>query len=295
MIARVVAAFLACGRLKAGTPLEIASTPVSAVAPCENALSRAKIVIPATAVGGLDLVGRRHHGRAPIEALDDPDADQHEDRHHEAVGRDREERARLLRAAKVRQGDQPDEDQREEDLVLVRPRERRPDREHPRHDRHDDRHHVVEEQGGGGDQAGEDAQVLLADDVGAATAGVGANGLAVGAHHDRHQRGDREGDRHHVLRRRRGGERQREQDLARGVRDRGQGVGGEHGQREHLRQQRVLEVRAVERSTNQDPLGDRARRSLGCAAHRHQMLRPVTTPEWLSSAPRSIDTRRPAR
>jgi hypothetical protein len=50
MIASVVAAFLACGRLKAGTPLEIASTPVSAVAPCENALSRAKIVIPATAV-----------------------------------------------------------------------------------------------------------------------------------------------------------------------------------------------------------------------------------------------------
>ena len=50
MIASVVAAFFACGRLNAGTPLEIASTPVSAVAPCENALSNAKIVIPATAV-----------------------------------------------------------------------------------------------------------------------------------------------------------------------------------------------------------------------------------------------------
>ena len=50
MIASVVAAFFACGRLKAGTPLEIASTPVSAVAPCENAFSSAKIVIPATAV-----------------------------------------------------------------------------------------------------------------------------------------------------------------------------------------------------------------------------------------------------
>ena len=57
MIARVVAAFLACGRLNAGTPLEIASTPVSAVAPCENALSRAKIVIPATAVARRDLLG----------------------------------------------------------------------------------------------------------------------------------------------------------------------------------------------------------------------------------------------
>ncbi len=37
MIARVAAAFLAWGRLNAGTPLEIASTPVSAVAPWENA------------------------------------------------------------------------------------------------------------------------------------------------------------------------------------------------------------------------------------------------------------------
>ena len=37
MIASVSAAFLACGRRKAGTPLEIASTPVSAVAPDENA------------------------------------------------------------------------------------------------------------------------------------------------------------------------------------------------------------------------------------------------------------------
>jgi len=49
--ASVAAAFLACGRLNAGTPLEIASTPVSAVAPWENALSSAKIVMPATAAG----------------------------------------------------------------------------------------------------------------------------------------------------------------------------------------------------------------------------------------------------
>ena len=51
MIASVVAAFRACGRLNAGTPFEIASTPVRAVAPWENALSSAKTVIPATAAG----------------------------------------------------------------------------------------------------------------------------------------------------------------------------------------------------------------------------------------------------
>ena len=39
MIARVSAALRACGRRNAGTPLEIASTPVRAVAPDENARS----------------------------------------------------------------------------------------------------------------------------------------------------------------------------------------------------------------------------------------------------------------
>ena len=40
--ARVVAAFLLLGSLKAGTPLAIASTPVSAVQPEENARSTKK-------------------------------------------------------------------------------------------------------------------------------------------------------------------------------------------------------------------------------------------------------------
>jgi len=51
MIASVAAAFLACGRRNAGTPSQIASTPVNAVAPCENAFKIAKIVMPATAAG----------------------------------------------------------------------------------------------------------------------------------------------------------------------------------------------------------------------------------------------------
>ncbi|GBC87296.1 hypothetical protein HRbin12_01299 [bacterium HR12] len=44
MTARVVAAFRACGRRKACTPSAIASTPVSAVAPDENARSTRKTV-----------------------------------------------------------------------------------------------------------------------------------------------------------------------------------------------------------------------------------------------------------
>src|SRR5262245_59791583 len=48
--ASVVAALRACGRLNAGTPFEIASTPVSAVAPWENAFRIAKTLTAATAV-----------------------------------------------------------------------------------------------------------------------------------------------------------------------------------------------------------------------------------------------------
>ena len=45
MIASVAAAFFACGRRNAGTPSAIASTPVSAVAPEENARSSRNRVI----------------------------------------------------------------------------------------------------------------------------------------------------------------------------------------------------------------------------------------------------------
>src|SRR5256885_6137683 len=48
MISRVSDAFLAWGRRNAGTPFEIASTPVSAVAPDENAFRITKIVTTPT-------------------------------------------------------------------------------------------------------------------------------------------------------------------------------------------------------------------------------------------------------
>ena len=52
---RVLAAFLAAGFLKAGTAIEMASTPVSATAPDEKARMRAKTVTPAkTPVAGVN-------------------------------------------------------------------------------------------------------------------------------------------------------------------------------------------------------------------------------------------------
>ena len=51
MATRVLAAFLASGFLKAGTAIEMASTPVRATAPDEKARMRAKTVTPATTPG----------------------------------------------------------------------------------------------------------------------------------------------------------------------------------------------------------------------------------------------------
>ena len=51
MAMRVVAAFFDSGFLNAGTPLEMASTPVSATAPDENARRRSSTREPGEAAG----------------------------------------------------------------------------------------------------------------------------------------------------------------------------------------------------------------------------------------------------
>jgi hypothetical protein len=59
IISMVAAAFLASGGLKAGTPLDTASTPVMAVQPLENAVRRRKrpSVPPADATGSDGTTG----------------------------------------------------------------------------------------------------------------------------------------------------------------------------------------------------------------------------------------------
>ena len=70
MITSVVAAFFASGGLKAGTPFEIASTPVMAVQPLAKARSTRKVVSGRRAAGagsggGPGLTVAREHAHAP--------------------------------------------------------------------------------------------------------------------------------------------------------------------------------------------------------------------------------------
>ncbi len=108
MIASVSAAFVACGRRNAGTPFEIASTPVSAVEPDEKAWSTAKTPI-AVATLARSRWAPRGRGGTPTEALIHAERDHRQDRRHEPVGGDREQRPGLAYAAEVGERDQPDE------------------------------------------------------------------------------------------------------------------------------------------------------------------------------------------
>ena len=99
MMTIVAAALRASGGLKAGTPLETASTPVMAVHPLENALSSSSSVSgwPIDCIGsiGVDRQNRSRHG-APCS-----NGNQRKHTEDEEVGRGGEDVARLANPAKV--------------------------------------------------------------------------------------------------------------------------------------------------------------------------------------------------
>ncbi len=72
MMARVVAAFRAWGRRKAGTPLEMASTPVSAVDPEEKAWSTTNNPTVLAVPMGKSSLGAMARGHAEVAHLINP-------------------------------------------------------------------------------------------------------------------------------------------------------------------------------------------------------------------------------
>ena len=289
MMASVCAAFFARGWRNAGTPSEIASTPGE-----RGGAGRERVQDheqPDRGGGGREL-GRRdervgHDGASTEHALADPDDQQREDRDDERVRGHGEERSRLLDPSQVRQRDQYDEPDRQLHPVGAQPGHRRDQREHAGDHRHGDGQHVVRQQRGRGQQSGPRAEVLLADDVGAAAVRVRAHRLAVRGHHDHQEDRDRARDRHRHADAGDARDEQHAQDLLGRVRDRGEGVGGEHRQREDLGEEGVLEPFARDRAPQQQPLDDLAGGALG--------LRVVHAADATRSARRPNGSRRRAR
>ena len=109
-----------------------------------------------------------------------------------AVGRRGEDPSRLAHAAQVGHR-QPDQEHHGGAHPVVAQRgDGGRDGGRPRGDRDGDGQRVVDQQRRPGDQAGQDAEVVLADDVGAAAVGVGVDRLAVAEDHDGQQRHDQQ-------------------------------------------------------------------------------------------------------
>ena len=104
---RVVAAFFDFGFWNAGTPLLIASTPVSAVVPDVKARATRYMSANPVKVFSATNVQSALSARSsvPGQQPDDGPAHHQEDRGHEGVGGDREGRSRLADTTQVQEGD----------------------------------------------------------------------------------------------------------------------------------------------------------------------------------------------
>ena len=196
---RVFWAFRHSGALNAGTPFEIASTPVIAVLPDASACSAMKRGTPASSprpcrVRGHGLAARLEGpGREPHE----PDHDQRHDAEDEHVGGSGEDLARLPDASQVPERDQADEADRHRHPEDVEARRRGDDRRDPGRDRHRDGEHVVGQERHAGHLRRQQPEVVLRHDVRAAGRGIRLDRLPVAEDQDREHADDREGERHH--------------------------------------------------------------------------------------------------
>ena len=208
-------------------------------------------------LGGHDLQpGALGHRQVPGQQPQQAIGAHAEDRRHEQVGRDREERARLADATQVHRGQQRDGDHTHRRLVADESFDAAGGVLGGRGDRHGDREHVVDQQRTGHRHPGVAAQVDRRDLVVAAAGGVGVHRLAIARDDRQHHHRHRETDLPRPDVRRRAGDGQHDEDLVGRVGHRGQGVAGEDGQRDPLGQQRLPQLAAAQLATQEDALGD---------------------------------------
>ena len=185
----------------------------------------------------------------------EPDEDREEQARQEEVGGEPEDPPGLPDPEEVPVGEERDEGEGDPHPVPVDGRSDGAERLHP--GRHRDGHgeDVVDEQRDAGDLRGQQAEVVPGDDVGPAGGRVGLDRLAVGEDQDgldqHHRSGDREDEREG---RRPDHGHEDAQDLLGRVRDRGQVVRREDGERRRLAEPLVFEPLRGERGPEEEPL-----------------------------------------
>ncbi len=147
MTTSVVAALRLLGSSKAGTPLETASTPVSAVHPEANARSTRNTPGRRRSRRHREaVVGTLGRDAGAERDLPEPDGEQQVNRCHETVGRQSERPAGLLDAAQVRERQDGDEAERQPNRMRSERGHRARDRRHAGDHRNRNGQHVVDQQ-----------------------------------------------------------------------------------------------------------------------------------------------------
>ena len=164
----------------------------------------------------------------PSRGSEQPERKQAEDRHEIDVGGDAEHGATLPDPPQVDHRDRDHEGDPEVDPVVEQLRHERGQRGDPGGDRDCDRQHVVSEERARGHQARLRPEVVLGDDVRAATVWVGGDRLLVARHNDRQDHHDPDRDRHREGERAGAGEHEDAHDLLGRVRRGRDVVRGEH-------------------------------------------------------------------
>ncbi|MFT3853954.1 MAG: hypothetical protein QM733_14605 [Ilumatobacteraceae bacterium] len=231
-------------------------------------------------LGGLGAgVCRVDRAEVADEDADEADDDQQDQRADVDVRRRGEQRAGLLEAAQVGDGHRDDAQQADRHGPLRVEADRGADRQHATGDADGDGEDVVDEQRRAGDERRDRPEVLLGDDVAAATARVGEDRLAVAGDDDHQQDTDDDGDRHELGERRQadpGLADEHDEDLVGRVCRRRDRVAGEHRQGDLLGDPLVALVGRRDRLADEDTFDDR--HTPGDASERRDAARDV--PGW---------------
>ncbi len=175
--------------------------------------------------------GRIHHhaqGAGQVAVHPERHSDGHDG--HEEIGGDGKGGPGFLDASQVDQHDQEHGRHGKQNTIVKQGGVGRYDLGDAGGDRDGDRQDVVGEQGGPGGLGRQLSQVIAGDDVGAAAAGIGMDGLFVGNGDDRQQRHDGHGNGEEIAVGNGSGAGDDAQDLLGGIGGGGQGVGGKNGQ-----------------------------------------------------------------
>jgi hypothetical protein len=154
----------------------------------------------------------------------------------------------------IRQGDHDDRHDAQDHSIRMERWQRRRQRVDAGRSRHGHGQDVVDQQRCGSGQRRRQAEVVLGDEIGAASLGIGVHGLAVRDDDNRQEQGDAKRDRQRITESGAAGEDQNQENLFGRVRHRRQQVGREHRQRDRLAQPFVPRLGQRHRRADQQPL-----------------------------------------